>query len=469
MKQRAKIESTEYSDLASVVGWFIQLRWIAAIGVFAALMLSNLIYSYNLPYTALYSLTGVLFLMNGFLALYFYRLKERNLSREQMSFVFHFQIVGDYLILFLLIYLTGFLKNPLIYYFVFHVMLTAFIFPRKTVYAYVVSLVFFFILTAVAELSAWIPSFRPIPGLPTLSESSSASFLHMFALVSTILIVGYLITSIMERVEERGQRVELELDHYKRLDQAKSNFILQVTHELRGPLAALKGYHEMILKGITGKIPEKTEKTLQRADQRTQNLLNIIDEMLDYAYMKSEEDKQYVFNELSLKEVLDHNFELYNVLAQGKSIKLLISCPHNLIVKASRDLLDIILGNLITNAIKYSSQNTTVKVIAVEEKEEVHLSVKDEGMGIEPEELEKVFDEFHRTRRARQIEQDGTGLGLSIVQKAANMLNGRVTVYSEVGKGTSFHIYLPRYRQTAENTKTSVTGEDAAAGQGTDK
>ncbi|MEX2442455.1 MAG: HAMP domain-containing sensor histidine kinase [Alkalispirochaeta sp.] len=460
MKQRAKIESTEYSDLAGVVAWFIQLRWIAAIGVFAALLLSDFVYSYRLPYKALYSLTGILFLLNSSLALYFFQLKAKILSRGEMSFVFHFQIVSDYVILFLLIYLTGFLKNPLIYYFVFHVVLTAFIFPRKAVYAYVISLVVLFVLTAVAEWSGWIPTFGSIPGLPTVSESYPTSFLYMFALVSTILITGYLITSIMERVEERGQRTELELDHYRRLDQAKSNFILQVTHELRGPLAALKGYHEMILKGITGEISEKTQKSLQRANQRTQNLLNIIDEMLDYAYMKSEEDKQYEIEDLSLKEVLNHNFELYNILAKGKSIKLIISCPSSLVVKASRDLLDIILGNLITNAIKYSSPNTTVTVNAEEEKDEVHLSVRDEGMGIEPEELAKVFDEFHRTRRARKIEQDGTGLGLSIVQKAVNMLNGRVTVYSEVEKGTSFHIYLPGYQQTTENTEVAVPGQD---------
>ena len=130
-------------------------------------------------------------------------------------------------------------------------------------------------------------------------------------------------------------------------------------------------------------------------------------------------------------------------------------------VKASRDLLDIILGNLITNAIKYSSPNTTVSVNAEEENGEAHLMVKDEGMGIAPEELAKVFDEFHRTRRARKIEQDGTGLGLSIVQKAVNMLNGKVTVYSEVEKGTSFHIYLPRDRQTAENNAVAVSGQNA--------
>ena len=71
--------------------------------------------------------------------------------------------------------------------------------------------------------------------------------------------------------------------------------------------------------------------------------------------------------------------------------------------------------------------------------------IKDEGIGIEPSELVNVFDEFYRTRRAREIEKDGTGLGLSIVKSAIEKLNGKISLYSEVDKGTTFHIFLPHY------------------------
>jgi two-component system phosphate regulon sensor histidine kinase PhoR len=82
----------------------------------------------------------------------------------------------------------------------------------------------------------------------------------------------------------------------------------------------------------------------------------------------------------------------------------------------------------------------------------VHLSVADQGHGIEPQELEKIFEEFYRTRKAREMERDGTGLGLSIVQRAVESLGGRLTVYSEIEKGTTFHIFFPAGGENEQNT-----------------
>ena len=78
----------------------------------------------------------------------------------------------------------------------------------------------------------------------------------------------------------------------------------------------------------------------------------------------------------------------------------------------------------------------------------IHIMVKDEGIGIKSDELGNIFEEFYRTRRAREIERDGTGLGLPIVQKAVDSMRGKITVYSEEGNGTSFHIYLPLTSKT---------------------
>ena len=79
------------------------------------------------------------------------------------------------------------------------------------------------------------------------------------------------------------------------------------------------------------------------------------------------------------------------------------------------------------------------------EEDKVHVLIKDQGIGIAETDLHKIFDEFYRTQKAREMEKDGTGLGLAIVKKAIDRLKGRVSVYSEEGKGTTFHVYLPRY------------------------
>ncbi len=442
----SKIESSEYSDLTGVLRWFILLRWIAAVGVSAAIVVGRFVVGYDFPYALLVGVTALLIAGNGAYSFYFSVRKRSVLSRSEMSRFFHVQTICDYLFLFVLIYFTGFVGNPFVYFFVFHIMLTSFIFPKRTVATYVVALVAVFVAAAYGISSGILRYYPLFQEVSTETPAADHLGIRTFALATTLTIVAYLVANIKDRIEERGHRVELELDRYRSLDKAKSNFILQVTHELRGPLAALKGYHEMILKGLTGSIPDRTSEMLARADRRTRNLLNIIDEMIDFAYMKSEDDIDYTPVDLSMLDVLSYNADLCTTAAREKDIRIYVSAPKELVARANRDLLNIILGNLITNAVKYSPASTRIIVSAQEEEGEVHLMVKDQGIGIDAEDLERVFEEFYRARRAREIERDGTGLGLSIVQRAVNLLGGRIGVYSEVDRGTTFHIYLPKSR-----------------------
>ena len=438
-----KNEVSEYSDLGKVVTWFINLRWIAAAGVAAALLVAQFLIEYSLEYPLLYSLTAALFAANLFFCILKRRRRDTFTGRNQLAFQFHLQSSIDLAFLFALIYFTGFFQNPLIYYFVFHLMLASYIFQKRIVYIYLFSLVSLIAVTIPLQYYGIIPHFE----LSQFEENSRSYFADLpfrgFAFLSTIVIVTYLIINIKERIEERGHRVELELDRYKSLDRTKSQFILQVTHELRGPVAAIKGYHEMMLKGITGEISEKSEETLVRANNRTTNLLMIIDEMLDFAYMKSEDDVKLRSAQIDIASIVRENIDLFSTFARKKNVKLRCVAPKSLMLNTNRDLINIILGNLITNAIKYSLNGGTVSVGAEGGRGEIHLYVSDEGMGIEGEELERIFEEFYRTRRAREVEKDGTGLGLAIVQKAVNLLNGKVSVYSEMNGGTKMHIYLP--------------------------
>jgi signal transduction histidine kinase len=437
----SKIDSSEYTELNRVIGWFIVLRWIACAGVAATLAAVRLARLYDLPYPLLFAVTGLLGLLNLSFAAWFRLLKRGNLSRRETAAFFHAQIVCDFTLLFFLVYFTGFLENPFCFFFVFHVLLTAFIFSSKVVYAYVGALVTLIAGAFLAEFLQLVPHY-------SLWAPSAGSYLRQnlpraAGLVSILLISAYLITSIKRRLEEKGQRIEVELDRYKNLDKIKSNFILQVTHELRGPIAAVSGYHEMLLRGIGGQSPPKTLEIVRKANHRTDNLLTIIDEMIDYAYMKSQGEVRPARSRLALRGAIEENLELLETQAAAKQITLAANAPKDLWVPATRDLLKIILGNLVHNAIKYSPPRTTVSVTAQAEGQEVHILVRDEGYGIEPQELEKIFEEFYRTRAARQLERDGTGLGLPIVKRAVESLAGRISVYSELGKGTTFHIFLP--------------------------
>ncbi len=443
MRSKSKIESYEHTDLNKVIKWFINLRWIACFGVLIVLLFVNFKYNINIPYSILYSLNVILLLLNLLFFIFFSMIKKQNISRKDMSIFFNIQVCCDYIMLFLLIYFTGFLENPFSYYFVFHIMLTSFIFSNSNIYIYCCILIFGTIGVAFAEYFNFIPHF--FLNMTTISTSTyyDLILIRVFGLCSTLIITTYLIISIKTRIKERGKKVEIELNQYKSLDKVKSNFILQVTHELRGPLAALKGYYEMVIKGITGKIGDKTKVTLQKANQRAENLITIIDEMIDYAYMKSEDEIKFDKTEINIKDIINANVDIFINRANQKNINFIVSSQKGLKLFINRDLLNIILSNLITNAIKYSLNGSKIIINADEQNNKIHFLVKDFGIGINPEELNNIFDEFYRTRKAREMERDGTGLGLSIIKKAVDALNGTVNVYSEVDEGTSFHIYIP--------------------------
>lgn len=443
MSLASKLDVSEYSTLNRVVRWFIALRWIACGGVFAVLAGLLLLAPRQTPLAVLFLLNGILLVLNLGYFLYFRVMRKGKLAQEELAVFLTIQVISDYALLFLLTYFTGFLDNPLVFFFVFHILLTAYLFRADVAFLYAGALIAVFACGLAAEYLGLLPPHPPFP-VGGLAGSAEQMMLRAVGLGATLLISAYLMTSIKRRIEEKGRRVAIELDRYKTLDRIKSSFILQVTHELRGPLAAINGYHEMIARGITGASTPRTLETIEKASRRTDNLLTMIDEMIDYAYMTSEEQPRLECTTVRMGEIIQDSLEALSNLADSKGIGFETHCPPDLQLTANRDLLRIILGNLVSNALKYSPEGTTLTVTAGTEGREVCLVVRDQGIGIAREELDSIFEEFYRARRARELERDGTGLGLSILKKAVERLGGRISVTSEVDKGSAFYVYLPR-------------------------
>ena len=231
-------------------------------------------------------------------------------------------------------------------------------------------------------------------------------------------------------------------NHPEILYKLKSEFILQVIHELRSPVAVIEGFHEMILKGITGKINTKTKKTLEKANHRIKNLLLIIDELIDHASINSKQIK-IKRTDLEIINILEDIKKKFRELTDKKKIKIDIDCDPSLRILTDKDLMIILLNNIISNAIIYSPEKSTITVKAYHRGPYLNIVINDQGIGISKEEENKIFEEFYRTRRARKIEKDGTGLGLSIVKQAVNILKGSIKINSKLNKGTQVHVTLP--------------------------
>jgi signal transduction histidine kinase len=444
-------DSDNHRDLNRVIRWFISIRWAASVSVPLTLLVAQRAFGMPLAYRPLYITAIALATLNLVYTILYWKLPEGHWSHSRYTAFFHTQILADYVLLFLLVYFSGFLENPFTYFFVFHVLLTSFIFRPAIVWKYVVGLIVVIAGVALAQYLEFVPHYQ------FSGEIASLSATHMFlrgvGLCGTIAISAYLITSIRTRLEEKGRAVEIELNRYKNLDRIKSNFILQVTHELRGPIAAVSGFHDMVLRGITGEVNSKTTTALEKAERRTSNLLTIIDEMIDYAYMRSDDELKYQLTRLDMERVIREIVEVHASHAELRHITIRPECQVGLVLVSNRDLLNILLGNLLNNAIKYSPEHTTITVVARKEGSEVLLQVRDQGYGIDADQLQQIFEEFYRTRKARELERDGTGLGLPIVKRAVESMGGRIRVYSEVGRGTRFDIRLPVTGAASHTTK----------------
>ncbi len=224
----------------------------------------------------------------------------------------------------------------------------------------------------------------------------------------------------------------------------EENFITMVSHQLRSPLVAIQQYFEVILAGMAGEVQEKPKEMILRSRNRLEGLLNLINDWLDVARLDS---GQIVDNiePLSLKKIIKEIIEDLRPLTQDDSISLeLGSCSENDLVQGDKETLEQVFSNLITNAIRYNKPRGRVIITIKENKDFVSAEVQDTGIGIAEEHLAFIFDQFYRVKRGEDQKVKGTGLGLSIAKKIVEAHGGSIRVSSELGKGSSFTVLLPK-------------------------
>ena len=233
-----------------------------------------------------------------------------------------------------------------------------------------------------------------------------------------------------------------DLTRLKQLESARQEFVANVSHELRTPLSLIKGYVETLLDGATDK-PEVATKFLQTIDRNAERLKLLIDDLLAISELESGRVKLNL-QAVALGPVVAKVLEDFKTRANDKGVSLVNQIP-DLAVRADAGRLEQVLGNLVDNAIKYgrAAGAVTVGGRAVDGGQ-VEVFVRDEGPGIPPEALERVFERFYRVDKARSREQGGTGLGLAIVKHIIQSHGGRVWATSEPGRGTTFSFVLPQ-------------------------
>jgi two-component system phosphate regulon sensor histidine kinase PhoR len=234
----------------------------------------------------------------------------------------------------------------------------------------------------------------------------------------------------------------------RRLENVRRDFVANVSHELKTPITAIKGFVETLQEGAIAD-PENATQFLEIMMRQADRLNDIIDDLLILARIEQDSDQQELpLTEMSLATVIEAAIQACSKLAAEKHLHIEHNCPYTLAAPINAPLLEQALINLLTNAIKYSQEQGKILIEVNRSDNSITISVRDWGCGIDKIHLPRLFERFYRADRARSRKLGGTGLGLAIVKHIAQAHGGEVTVTSTPGAGSTFSLQIPIRAQT---------------------
>jgi PAS domain S-box-containing protein len=234
------------------------------------------------------------------------------------------------------------------------------------------------------------------------------------------------------------------ITEFQQLDEAKTNFIATISHELKTPISSIKMSLKLLEDKRIGAMNTEQQQLLENIDADAARLLQITGELLDMAQVETGK-LQLNFGSTHPKNIVDYAVKALKTTAEQKQVTLNVQCDENLPdVHADLDKTTWVLVNLLSNAIKYSHEKSTVDlVVKIYKADEIEFSVQDHGRGIDQKYLSRIFDRYFKVPGASS-EQTGTGLGLAIAKDFIEAQAGKIGVESEIGEGSRFYFTLKR-------------------------
>ena len=256
--------------------------------------------------------------------------------------------------------------------------------------------------------------------------------LQTFATQSALAIQN---ARLFREIEDKSRQLEVASQH-------KSEFLANMSHELRTPLNAIIGFSEVLSERMFGDLNEKQEEYLKDIYASGTHLLSLINDILDLSKIEAGR-MELELTDFDLPTALDNALMLVRERAQRRSLTLLkeVNTGVGQIQGDERKIRQVVL-NLLSNAIKFTPEGGRVEVMAALKDGSVEVSVSDTGIGIAPEDQERVFEEFRQVGTAEK-KAEGTGLGLTLCRKFVELHGGRIWVKSQFGQGSVFTFTIP--------------------------
>lgn len=259
---------------------------------------------------------------------------------------------------------------------------------------------------------------------------------------SSEIKLGKHLQILEDEIKEMFVKNNTDIEYLKKLERIRTEFLGNVSHELRNPIFAIQGYIETLRDGAIDD-PKVNKHFLEKATEHTINLSNLLNDLIDISMIESGE-MRLSFRYFDINSFLQSIVDQFKTFAAEKKLELIYKpCRENLKLFGDKTRLKQAVDNLITNAIKYTEEGK-VEILVEEERNAGRIIVRDTGIGIHEDDLDRIFERFYRVDKARSREVGGTGLGLAIVKHIVEAHGSKISVTSKVGEGSEFSFPLKK-------------------------
>lgn len=445
MEQTAAIspDSSHFVSAASLrvrLDWFNKLRWGAAGTLLAAVLLIGLLAGIPLPVAPLLAAAGVLAALNAIYVARNRRVPPTDI-RAEIRLV-KAQMTGDLILLTIILNLTGGVENPLLYVYVIHVIIAALLFKGREIFSIAWLAIGLFTAEVAGEYLGLIPHHHLL-GASDLTHELPFVLVTLVSFWFVLLFSAYMGAVIMRH----NRAIKDELVRRQRLlieaDRAKLEFYRYVAHEVKSPVATAQSAVEAALELGGDALPPQVDDLLTRAVGRLEQAASIVRNLADLTRsgLLAPQNLRPVNVTALAAKVVDDFREL--AARDGQTVELEAPAVP-VVITTSESMLGKVVTNLLSNAVRYNREGGRVRVGLADQGDAIRITVADEGIGIEPDDRERIFDEFYRSPAAQAKSALGTGLGLPIVRRFVTDLGGAVAVDSRPGEGAVFAVTLPR-------------------------
>ena len=427
--------------------WLIRLRWMAIAGLAIATFTAGEILGVALPARHLYKMSVILLFYNFILydLMRYVTWKGRTTTQTTINRIITFQISADWIILTIILHFSGGIENPFYLYFVFHTILTGVLLSMVQSYVQATLAIVLFGALIFSEYLQIIPHYVLTGFLEGVNYRDELYvFGTFFVFATTIYAVAYMTASISEQLHQQQRELEETNAQLHEKDNLKNEYVLRLTHDIKGHLAAIQSCLDVVNDQLVGPLNEKQIDLIERAHRRTGKCLNFISALLKLTRMKltGQLDMDY----FPLRNVIFNSLSVVEGKAKDKAIAVSHSIDADVDeIYGEPVLIEETLTNILLNAVKYTPVHGKIELNIKDEKEGILIEVKDNGIGIPQADLQHIFEEFYRAENARKIEKDGTGLGLSFARQVVVRHNGRILASNNPDGGSTFSIWLPKH------------------------